>query len=49
MKMKLFKYWPSRALRMAWREYVFSEATENNILALSVAVRILERVNGEYI
>jgi hypothetical protein len=45
MSLKLFKYWPSKELRAAWRNYVFEELNDDNILALSVAVRILERVN----
>ncbi len=49
IKLKLFKYWPSKALRSAWREYVFQEAADLNILALGVAVRILERVNAEFL
>jgi hypothetical protein len=49
IKLKFFKFWPSRELRAAWRDYVFSEVTESNISALSVAVRILDRVNGEFL
>lgn len=49
IKLKLFKYWPTKVLRSSWREYVFQEATDNNILALAVAVRILERVNAEFL
>ena len=47
--LKLFKYWPSKNLRNAWREYVFQEVVDNNILALSVAVRILNHVNAEFL
>jgi hypothetical protein len=47
--LKLFKYWPSKDLRNSWREYVFQEVVENNILALSVAVRILNHVNAEFL
>ncbi len=46
IKLKLFKYWPSKSLRSAWREYVFQEAVDNNILALGVSIKILERVNA---
>lgn len=49
IKLKLFKYWPTKSLRSAWREYVFQEAVDNNILALAVSVRILERVNAEFL
>jgi|LauGreDrversion4_2_1035121.scaffolds.fasta_scaffold663605_2 hypothetical protein len=49
IKLKFFKYWPSKSLRSAWREYVFQEAVDNNILALGVSVRILERVNAEFL
>ena len=49
IKLKFFKYWPSKSLRSAWREYVFQEAVDDNILALGVSVRILERVNAEFL
>lgn len=47
--LKLFKYWPSKDLRNAWREYVFQEVVDNNLLALSVAIRILNHVNAEFL
>ena len=48
--LKFFKYWSSRELRSSWREYVFSELEGcENFAALSVAVRILERVNNEFL
>lgn len=47
--LKLFKYWPSKDLRNSWREYVFQEVVDDNILALSVAVRILNHVNSEFL
>jgi hypothetical protein len=49
IKLKFFKYWSAKSLRSAWREYVFQEAVDNNILALAVSVRILERVNAEFL
>jgi len=48
--LKFFKYWSSRELRSSWRDYVFSELEGcENLAALSVAVRILERVNNEFL
>ena len=47
IQLKFFKYWPSKDLRSAWREYVFNECVEHNLNALFIAVRILEKVNGE--
>ena len=47
--LQFFKFWSSKGLRSAWRNYVFEEVTDNNVLALSVAVLILERVNGEFL
>lgn len=49
MVLKLFKYWPYKELRSQWRDYVFQEVEGNNINALSVAIRILDRVNSEFL
>ena len=45
--LKFFKFWPSRELHNEWRNYVFSEVVDQNILAFSVAVKIFEKVNGD--
>ena len=49
IQLKFFKYWPSKELRSSWRDYVFSEVQDNNLGALSIAVRIFERVNNEFL
>ena len=49
VQLHCFKYWPTKELRSAWRNYVFQEVADNNILALSIAVRILDRINSEFI
>lgn len=47
--LKFFKYWPSRDLRQAWRQYVQFDCADNNINALYIAVKILEKINEEFL
>jgi len=48
--LKFFKYWPTKELRQSWRNYIFLEVDNcENLAALSIAVRILERINNEFL
>jgi hypothetical protein len=49
IKSKWLKFWNSKESQSAWRTYVFQECTNNNINALYIAVKILEKVTGIFV
>lgn len=47
-KLKLFKFWNPKELRTAWREYLSSDCQFENLNALYIAVRLLDKNTNEF-
>lgn len=48
-RLKLFKFWPSKELRDVWRQYVFEDCCQDNVNAVFIAVKLLEKVTDMFV
>lgn len=49
IKSKFLKFWPSKESHAAWRNFVFQECVDQNINALYIAVRILQKITEQFV
>ncbi len=48
-KIQFFKYWPSKSLRQSWRNFLFTDVKDECINGLYICVKLLEKVNEQYV
>ena len=47
-KLKLFKFWNPKELRNAWRDYLSVDCQFENLNALYIAVKLLDKNTTEF-